>query len=107
MIVTVVNVFVKPGNIDQFIEATMENHQNSIKEKGNLRFDLLQRRDDPSAFTLYEAYASDEAAAAHKKTAHYLKWLETVEPWMAKPREGIAHNVLAPLDQSLWNRSII
>ncbi|MCE5212198.1 MAG: antibiotic biosynthesis monooxygenase [Deltaproteobacteria bacterium] len=104
MIVTVVNIFVKPENIAQFIEATTENHQNSIQEKGNLRFDVLQRRDNPSAFTLYEAYESDEAAAAHKTTAHYLKWRKTVEPWMAKPREGIAHNVLAPLDKSLWNR---
>jgi len=107
MIVTVVNVFVKPENIDQFIEATQENHQNSIKEKGNLRFDVLQRRNDPSVFTLYEAYESDEAASAHKQTAHYLKWRETVEPWMAKPREGIAHNVLAPRDKSLWNQSIL
>ena len=104
MIVTVVNIFIKPENVDQFIEATIENHQHSIKEKGNLRFDFLQHRDNPSAFTLYEAYESDEAAAAHKKTSHYLKWRETVESWMARPREGIAHNILAPLEKSLWNR---
>jgi autoinducer 2-degrading protein len=104
MIVTVVNVFVKPENIGQFIEATIENHQHSIREKGNLRFDVLQHRNDPSKFTLYEAYESDETAAAHKNTAHYLKWRETVESWMAGPREGIAHTVLAPLVISAWNR---
>ena len=104
MIVTVVNIVVKPENIDQFIEATIENHQHSIKEQGNLRFDLLQHRDNPAVFTLYEAYESDETAAAHKNTAHYLKWRETVEPWMARPREGFAHNVLAPKDLSAWNR---
>jgi autoinducer 2-degrading protein len=104
MIVTVVNIVVKPENIDQFIEATIENHQHSIKEQGNLRFDVLQRRDNPSAFTLYEAYESDETAAAHKNTAHYLKWRDTVESWMAKPREGIPHNVVAPLEKSAWNQ---
>ena len=104
MIVTVVHVWVKPANVEQFIEATIENHRHSVKEKENLRFDVLQHRDNPAAFTLYEAYESDEAAAAHKKTAHYLKWREAVEPWMARPRAGIAHNVLAPLDQSAWNR---
>jgi len=104
MIVTVVNVFVKPENIGQFIEATIENHQHSIREKGNLRFDVLQHRNDSSKFTLYEAYESDEAAAAHKNTTHYLKWRETVEPWMAGPREGIAHTVLAPTEKSAWNR---
>jgi (4S)-4-hydroxy-5-phosphonooxypentane-2,3-dione isomerase len=104
MIVTVVNIVVKAENIDQFIEATIENHQQSIKEKGNLRFDVLQHRDDPSAFTLYEAYESDEAAAAHKKTLHYLKWREAVEPWMAKPRQGVAHHVIAPLEGSAWKQ---
>jgi (4S)-4-hydroxy-5-phosphonooxypentane-2,3-dione isomerase len=104
MIVTVVNIVVKTENIEQFIEATIENHQNSIKEKGNLRFDVLQHRDDPSKFTLYEAYESDEEAAAHRTTAHYLKWRELVEPWMAKPREGFAHHVVAPKELSAWNR---
>jgi len=104
MIVTVVSIIVKQENIDQFIAATIENHQNSIKEEGNMRFDVLQHRDNPAAFTLYEAYESDEAAAAHKKTAHYSKWRDTVESWMAKPREGIAHQVIAPKDKSSWNR---
>jgi (4S)-4-hydroxy-5-phosphonooxypentane-2,3-dione isomerase len=104
MIVTVVNIVVKPENIDQFIEATIENHQHSIKEQGNLRFDFLQHRDNPAEFTVYEAYESDEATAAHKKTAHYLKWRDAVESWMAKPREGIAHNVLAPVEKSAWNQ---
>lgn len=102
MIVTVVHVVVKPQNIDQFIQETLENHRHSIREKGYLRFDILQQRDNPSVFTLYEAYGSDETAAAHKKTAHYLKWREAVEPWMAKPRHGEAHDVLAPLDDTAW-----
>ena len=104
MIVTVVHIVVKQENIDQFIEATIQNHQNSVKGKGNLRFDVLQHRDNPAAFTLYEAYESDEAAAAHKNTAHYLKWRDAVAPWMAGPREGIAHHVIAPLEKSAWNR---
>jgi len=102
MIVTVVNVFVKPDHVDAFIAATLENARHSIQEKGNLRFDVLRRREDPCAFTLYEAYETDEAAAAHKTTAHYLKWRKTVESWMAKPREGIAHDVCAPQDSAAW-----
>jgi len=104
MIVTVVNIVVKSENVNQFVDATLENHQHSIREKGNLRFDVLQHRDHPSAFTLYEAYESDEAAAAHKMTAHYLKWRDAVESWMATPRQGFAHNVIAPLEKSSWNR---
>ena len=104
MIVTVVNIVVKAENVDQFVDATIENHQHSIREKGNLRFDVLQHRDNPSAFTLYEAYESDEAAAEHKKTAHYLKWRDAVESWMSASRQGFVHNVVAPLEKSAWNR---
>ncbi len=102
MIVTVVSVFVKPEHIEDFIAATLENHRCSIQEKGNLRFDVLQKRENPAAFTLYEAYKTDEAAAAHKATAHYLKWRQTVEPWMAEPRAGIVHDVVAPLEKTAW-----
>lgn len=102
MIVTCVNVYVKEENINDFIKASVENHNGSIKEPGNLRFDVLQNNDDPSRFTLYEAYESKEAAAAHKETDHYKKWRETVAPMMAKPREGLAHSVIAPAETSLW-----
>ncbi len=104
MIVTIVDIAVKPENIEQFIRATMENHRHSVKEQGNLRFDVLQHRDDPTAFTLYEAYESDEAATAHKTTPHYLQWRETVESWMARPRKGIAHNVISPGEKTAWKR---
>ena len=102
MIVTTVTVFVKQEHIDDFIAATVKNHEGSIKEPGNLRFDLLQCRDDPTRFLLYEAYESEETAKAHKETDHYLTWRDTVADWMAKPREGIPHNVIRPEDRSLW-----
>jgi autoinducer 2-degrading protein len=96
MTVTLVHVQVKAENVEAFISATKENHESSIKEKGNLRFDILQDAKDPQKFVLYEAYANEQAVAAHKETPHYLKWRDTVAPWMAKPREGIKHNLLFP-----------
>jgi len=94
MIVTIVNVFVKPEFVDDFIKITTENHLGSVNETGNLRFDVIQNSDDPTRFVLYEAYDSEENAASHKTTPHYLKWRETVADWMAKPREGIKHQVI-------------
>ena len=72
MIVTCVYVHVKNDEIDNFIKATVLNRNQSVKEPGNLRFDLLQQDDDPRRFMLYEAYESEESAAAHKNTSHYL-----------------------------------
>lgn len=102
MIVTCVTVFVKPENIADFIEATVENHNHSIQEEGNLRFDVLQCSADETRFFLYEAYVTEEAAAAHKKTAHYLKWRDTVAAWMQQPRAGVAHSVIAPREITAW-----
>ena len=102
MIVTFVHVWVKPKYIERFIEASTENHQNSIREKGNLRFDLVQDSKDSSKFVIYEAYESDEAARAHKETEHYKIWRDTVADWMAQPRVGEKHNIIAPTDKSLW-----
>ena len=101
MHVTLVHVQVKPAHIDAFIAACQDNHTASIREPGNLRFDVLQAPDDPARFVLYEAYASAEAAAAHKQTAHYLRWRDTVADWMAAPRQGVAYHGLFPqVDQA-------
>ncbi|HLF32979.1 MAG TPA: antibiotic biosynthesis monooxygenase [Cyclobacteriaceae bacterium] len=102
MVVTLVHIRVKKENIDEFIRASLRNHEGSIRETGNLRFDILQDDNDPSKFIFYEVYDSDEAVAAHKSTPHYTEWRDVVAPWMEKPREGIRHNVLAPKDKMLW-----
>ncbi|MEM6347503.1 MAG: antibiotic biosynthesis monooxygenase [Bacteroidota bacterium] len=102
MIVTIVHVWVKPEHIDAFIKATLLNHENSIKEPGNRRFDFLQSAEDPGKFTLYEVYETEEDVKAHKTTEHYLTWRETVNDWMAQPRKGVRHVVMGPTDPNLW-----
>ncbi len=96
MIVTCVHVSVKPENIEDFIKATKINHENSIQEPLNRRFDILQNPENPSQFILYEAYENEEGPKAHKETEHYKIWRETVAPWMAEPRKGIPYTVIAP-----------
>jgi len=96
MHVTLVHVWVKPDHIQDFIEASRDNHLHSIQESGNCRFDILQSPEQENHFILYEAYDSSASAAAHKDTRHYLKWRETVAPWMEKPRQGVAMNGLYP-----------
>jgi autoinducer 2-degrading protein len=96
MISTCVDVYVIPEHIDEFIEATKKNHLGSVQEPENLRFDILQDPEDPSHFLLYETYVSADGIAAHRETAHYLEWRETVADWMAKPRQGKPYTVLFP-----------
>lgn len=102
MVVNCVTVYVKREHVDDFIAATIANHEGSVREPGNLRFDVLQRVDDPCRFLLYEAYESEEAAAAHKETAHYRAWRDAVADWMERPREGVSHRVIRPLEREAW-----
>ncbi|MEW5977597.1 MAG: antibiotic biosynthesis monooxygenase [Acidobacteriota bacterium] len=97
MHVTLVNVHVKADRVMDFIAATRANHQASVQEAGNCRFDVLQSTEDPTHFILYEAYRSPEDAAAHKQTAHYLHWRDTVADWMAAPRQGVPYQGLFPV----------
>ena len=86
MFIVVVTAKVKPDKVQPFIEATLENAHNTRLEPGNARFDVLQDEEDPTRFTLYEAYHSKDGHAAHQQTAHYAKWRDTVADWMAEPR---------------------
>jgi autoinducer 2-degrading protein len=96
MHVTLVHCHVKAAHLDAFVEAIRTNHLASVREPGNLRFDVLQSRDDPTRFILYEAYLDADAAAAHKETPHYLAWRETVATWFEEPRFGVPYVGLFP-----------
>jgi autoinducer 2-degrading protein len=95
---TLVHVHVKPEAVEAFVEATRVNHEGSVQEPGNRRFDLLRDASDPTRFLLYEAYVSAEDAAAHKETEHYLTWRETVADMMAEPRQGVPYVGLFPAE---------
>lgn len=96
MHVALVHVQVKPEHINDFIARA--NHEASVREDGNRRFDVLQSADDPTRFVLYEAYLSAADAAAHRQTTHYFTWRDTVADWLAAPRQGIAYRCLFPKD---------
>jgi autoinducer 2-degrading protein len=100
MYVVSVTVFVKPERVDGFVEAILENARNTRNEPGNVRFDVSQCSADLGRFLLYEVYNSEEDFKAHQRTPHYLRWRETVEPWMAQPRQGIKHQSLFPADDA-------
>ncbi|MFH0953639.1 MAG: antibiotic biosynthesis monooxygenase [Verrucomicrobiota bacterium] len=96
MYVTLVHVLVKKDRLQDFIEITRKNHEGSVREPGNKRFDILQSAEDPCRFVLYEAYSNQQDAAAHKSTPHYQAWKETVADWMVEPRKGVVYKSLFP-----------
>lgn len=101
MFIVHVFIHVKPEAREAFITATLENVRNSIQEPGIARFDFLQDA-DPNRFVLVEVYRSPDDAEAHKETAHYLTWRDTVAEMMAEPRSSKKYTNIAP-DEAGWD----
>ena len=91
MLIVLVHVHVKPEYLDAFLAACLDNAQNSVKEPGVARFDVIQQNDDPTRFVLIEAYRTPEAPGQHKETAHYARWRNTVADMLVKPYTGIKY----------------
>lgn len=96
MVIVHVFVHVKADQVEQFAAATAENARNSLQEPGIARFDVLQATDDPTRFVLVEVYRSPEAMLAHKETAHYALWRDTVADLMAEPRHSQKYDQVFP-----------
>jgi autoinducer 2-degrading protein len=101
LLVVHVDVAVLPDGVEAFLAATEANARASREEPGVVRFDLLSDRADPGHFLLVEIYRDDDAAAAHKATAHYATWRDTVAPLMARPR-GATRFVNVSPDDAGW-----
>lgn len=92
----VVYVHVLPEAIEAFHSASLANAAASVGEPGVVRFDVMQESGDPTRFVLFEVYCGQEGAAAHKQTAHYQAWRDTVAPMMAEPRTSKSYATVTP-----------
>jgi autoinducer 2-degrading protein len=99
MLVVHVHVHVKPEFAEAFRRASVENAQHSIREPGIARFDVIQQADDSTRFILVEVYRTAEAPAAHKETAHYAAWRDTVADMLAEPRFSVKFSNAFPGDE--------
>lgn len=99
MLVVHIDVHVKPDCVEAFKQATLINGHASLQEPGVARFDVVQRQDDPTRFVFVEVYRDAAAAAAHKETAHYPVWRDTVAPMMVEPRTSVKFENVFPEDK--------
>ena len=97
MDVTVVYIQVKPEHVADFLVAIRENHEASVREPGNVRFDILQAADDPARFITYMAYRDEASGRAHRDTDHYRTFCDLVEDWMVEPRRNVRYTGLYPV----------
>lgn len=63
---------VKEGCREKYLEAMLPNAKASLEnEEGCIVFDVLEAREEPNTFYLYEVYESTDALDVHKQTDHY------------------------------------
>ena len=84
----VVKIQMKAEYREQFLkEMWADAYGSEKKEPGCLMFNITHDKADPNVLYLFEVYRDDAAVEAHKKSPHFLKWLETTKEWLAAPLE--------------------
>jgi quinol monooxygenase YgiN len=94
MFVLVVNIKIKPENVERFMQALQANARAARKEPGCRQFDVLVDPNDKMKVMLYEVYNDESAFDAHQQTPHFKKYLAEAVP------------LLASRERSVWRRSI-
>ena len=102
MLVVHVHVRIRPGQVEEFLAATLTNARASLAEPGVLRFDVIRGEADPAHVVLVEVYRDDDASAAHKQTAHYATWRDRVADLMAEPRRSEKYSAVFPAGDQGW-----
>lgn len=102
MLVVHIDVQVNSADVAEFMIATAANGAASLDEPGVLRFDVVQDLNDPAHFVFVEVYRDADAALAHKDTAHYARWRDTVAPMMARPRQPTRFEPVVPTAETGW-----
>jgi autoinducer 2-degrading protein len=92
MLVLVVNLKIKPENVDKFMQGLQANAREARKEPGCKQFDVLVHPNDKTKVMLYEVYADEKAFEAHQQTAHFKKYLAEAIP------------LLASRERTVWKR---
>ena len=104
MLAVMVDIQCNPEDISEFIEATLQNCHNSVKEGGVSRFDFLQDEADEGHFMLVEVYNDKDAPVAHKASKHYANWAAKCNPMMARPRQASKYVTMFPAPL-FWHES--
>jgi quinol monooxygenase YgiN len=81
--VLVVNIRIKPEQVDAFMKQLNENAAAARKEPGCRQFDVLVDPKDRTKVMLYEVYNDEKAFEAHQQTPHFKKYVAEAVPLLA------------------------
>jgi quinol monooxygenase YgiN len=83
---------IRPEHADRWPEIAGPFTEATRSEPGNLWFDWSRSVEDPNEYVLVEAFADDEAGAAHVQSDHFKQAQRDLPPHLAEtPRIVNAH----------------
>ena len=89
-------ITVRHGQEAAFLRGAVANRAGSLKEPGNLRFEMYQSHESPQDFLFAEKYDSIESVTAHRQTPHFLEFFKILETVQAFPRRRERGNDVPP-----------
>ncbi len=85
MLALVVKFTIKPGFLDAFERAILDNARASREtEAGCRQFDVCRDPKDAQVFFLYELYDDATAIEAHLQSSHYVQMNGETSDWVAE-----------------------
>lgn len=89
--VTHVDIAGRGAVLDQATDLVREFAEDSRKDPGVIRFEVLQQDGHPNHFTIYEVWESREAFEAHLAAFHTKQFRDKLQPMLGSPfRESLA-----------------
>lgn len=81
----IVKTELKSGQRDAFLPLMLDNAAASVREEPGCHvFDVIEDRDQPDTFYLYEIYDDSDALEAHKLTPHYKNTRAQINPMIER-----------------------
>ena len=87
MVKVVAKHFVKEEKIDEFVEQAKKLVEATLKEKGNIKYELFQDLKDPKILTMIEEWESKEVLDKHMNSEHFTEIVPLLSSFMEKPAE--------------------
>ena len=92
----VVNIRIKPENVDKFMQGLLANAREARKEPGCRQFDVLVDAADKTKVMLYEIYNDEKAFETHQATPHFKKYVAEAVPLLASRERQTFRRVEIP-----------
>jgi quinol monooxygenase YgiN len=87
--VLLVNIRIKPENVDRYMKQLGDNARAARKEPGCRQFEVLVDPKDKTKVVLFEVYDDEKAFEAHQATPHFKKYLADAVPLLASRERSV------------------